>query len=668
MSSHIESQIEQAYACFQKRDFAGSEQLLTSAIAADPQHPTPRAHLANLLCIFKRYDEAIETLQPVLHEPGMALEHEWASFNAAWVAGKSDTAYEKSQRLLEHEGVSSERLHTVLKFARQAGYFDLAQALVERLNLVEQKKSLKWLKRTARLLRMAPAFCRGRVLQSGVGYFKKHQRWKRLYLWLEAAHIAEPACSGWPLRLGQLLRQTRDVYDPDFNAERSWYETALRIDPNDAAAFAGLCRTLFDMGNWAELIDKLRHHPNLKENQNLAAMYAAALSNAGEMAGAEREYQSCLQRWNQPIYAFCLGLLAMRQFQWTRALEYFDDAKADGTLYTLSHFYESVSKAAQAGKRLDEIDGQTLLNDIAPLQWPSSTSPLKHIAGEACPLCGFDGARDALWRDRTTGWVRVRCPRCSMISVAPMPDDEAINRLYVNEHRAEHTLQKRYKDEVEGLLNASESACRDLPLYRDMTEWPGVDWAAFEQSVRAKQYLDVGCSAGRAVLVMERCGWKAAGIDLDIDAIGFGQALGLDIHSGTIATWPSDPQYDLISLLDVIEHVPDPLALLAQCHQRLKPGGRLIVKTPCADSLPHRFLGEAWLEASEHLQFFSRKTLWDALEKSGFQIEAFKQPMQAPTHFLHDGAWQGRFFPEWMLTSMDQLSAGDTIAILAARR
>jgi SAM-dependent methyltransferase len=87
---------------------------------------------------------------------------------------------------------------------------------------------------------------------------------------------------------------------------------------------------------------------------------------------------------------------------------------------------------------------------------------------------------------------------------------------------------------------------------------------------------------------------------------------GLHVHLGALSelVLPGST-FDVVTMSHVIEHVPDPLALLRECHRLLKPGGRLIAVTPNANSLGHHQFGSdwTWLDPPRHLHLFSPTTL-----------------------------------------------------------
>ena len=81
------------------------------------------------------------------------------------------------------------------------------------------------------------------------------------------------------------------------------------------------------------------------------------------------------------------------------------------------------------------------------------------------------------------------------------------------------------------------------------------------------------------------------------------EELGLDVRAGVLEpdTYPPDT-FDVVSMGDVIEHVPDPLATLRTVARILKPGGHVLISTPNVDSAAARFLQ---VKPEEHIYYFS---------------------------------------------------------------
>lgn len=106
--------------------------------------------------------------------------------------------------------------------------------------------------------------------------------------------------------------------------------------------------------------------------------------------------------------------------------------------------------------------------------------------------------------------------------------------------------------------------------------------------VAGKRILDVGCGGGLMAEAMAQRGADVLGIDLSEVAIQVATAhaeqSGLkNVHyrlTGIEALEAEhDGQYDIINCLEMLEHVPDPAAIIEQCYRLLKPGGQLFIST-----------------------------------------------------------------------------------------
>jgi 2-polyprenyl-6-hydroxyphenyl methylase/3-demethylubiquinone-9 3-methyltransferase len=114
-------------------------------------------------------------------------------------------------------------------------------------------------------------------------------------------------------------------------------------------------------------------------------------------------------------------------------------------------------------------------------------------------------------------------------------------------------------------------------------------WQADECSrtpLEGKSALDVGCGAGLLAEPLARLGAKVTGIDASPEVVAVarehaaGMGLGVDYRAGDVQAL--DGQFDLITAMEVIEHVAEPGAFLGALARRLAPGGLLILSTPNA--------------------------------------------------------------------------------------
>lgn len=97
--------------------------------------------------------------------------------------------------------------------------------------------------------------------------------------------------------------------------------------------------------------------------------------------------------------------------------------------------------------------------------------------------------------------------------------------------------------------------------------------------------LDIGCGAGLLAEPLARMGFTVTGIDLAEEAIAAARdhatagGLTIDYRMAALETLAEEPAFDVITLLEVIEHVPDYSALIAEAAKRLKPEGMLFIST-----------------------------------------------------------------------------------------
>lgn len=149
-----------------------------------------------------------------------------------------------------------------------------------------------------------------------------------------------------------------------------------------------------------------------------------------------------------------------------------------------------------------------------------------------------------------------------------------------------------------------------------------------ERLVPPGRLLDVGCGPGFLLSVAEARGWEAVGVDLNPWAVAHArEELGLDAREVAVedAGFEAD-RFDLVAMLDLIEHVPDPDALVGEAARVLRPEGVLAVLTPDAASPVSRALGARWPEVErvpEHVVLFSVAGLVALLARHGFAVHGW---------------------------------------------
>jgi SAM-dependent methyltransferase len=129
--------------------------------------------------------------------------------------------------------------------------------------------------------------------------------------------------------------------------------------------------------------------------------------------------------------------------------------------------------------------------------------------------------------------------------------------------------------------------------------------------------LDVGCGTGANLEMLGEFG-DAEGVDVSADALSFCRQRGLDhVRLGEAETLPySDQSFDLVTALDVVEHLDDDLAGLREMYRVLKPGGHAMMFVPA-----FMFLWGVQDDVSHHRRRYTMKQLKEKVTTAGFEIE-----------------------------------------------
>lgn len=129
--------------------------------------------------------------------------------------------------------------------------------------------------------------------------------------------------------------------------------------------------------------------------------------------------------------------------------------------------------------------------------------------------------------------------------------------------------------------------------------------------------LEIGCGTGHNLAMLGRFG-RVDAVELDDEARALASvALGRPVLPARLPDLPPLPAdcYDLIALLDVLEHVPDDRATLASIGQRLAPGGSLLVTVP-----QHQWMWSSHDVANHHVRRYSRAGLAEVFAGSGLEL------------------------------------------------
>ena len=229
----------------------------------------------------------------------------------------------------------------------------------------------------------------------------------------------------------------------------------------------------------------------------------------------------------------------------------------------------------------------------------------------ACALCG-SLERDERFRDGP--YTVMSCGSCQLVYVTPrIDDDELVARVYGPDYwRSPAARVRGYTDYVaDHALYRRTFARRLRVLGRELP--------------RVGRALDVGCATGAFLELLCERGYEVRGVEPS-PQVGREAAARLGNERVFVGTLEEagleEASFDLITLWDVLEHLPRPLRTLKLARRLLAPGGRLVVETQDVASLAARLFGRRWqhYKHAEHLYHFDADTLGLALDEAGFEL------------------------------------------------
>ncbi len=182
---------------------------------------------------------------------------------------------------------------------------------------------------------------------------------------------------------------------------------------------------------------------------------------------------------------------------------------------------------------------------------------------------------------------------------------------------------------------------------------------------RGQSMLEIGCASGiQTRYFKERLGCRVTGIEIDPlaaeDARPFCDNLIIgNIEDLDLSQVLGDERFDVITFVDVLEHLYDPVNALKKVRLFLKEGGHLIASIPniahvaiCWELAHGRFDYQKYgLLDDTHIRFFTKKNVARLFEEAGCWIESWDRVIKTPqaTEFsVHCGSAQDKFFLDWV--------------------
>lgn len=241
------------------------------------------------------------------------------------------------------------------------------------------------------------------------------------------------------------------------------------------------------------------------------------------------------------------------------------------------------------------------------------------LARVQCCICDDDDAapcavgEDFEYRTSPDSFVAMRCNGCGLIYLNPRPDASEFSRIYPRTYHAFDFSSARFgfvyrvRQWLEG--RRAMSWCRGLPSNA--------------------RILDVGCGDGFHLDLLRQYGrpsWKLEGVDMNSAAAARATAKGLEVHEGRVESLDLPrSSYDLVLLIQTIEHIEDPVETLRTVHSLVRPGGKVVIVTDNTRSLDAKlFEGRHWggYHFPRHWNLFNRDAMRRLAEKLNLEVES----------------------------------------------
>ncbi len=193
------------------------------------------------------------------------------------------------------------------------------------------------------------------------------------------------------------------------------------------------------------------------------------------------------------------------------------------------------------------------------------------------------------------------------------------------------------------------------------------------QRLEGLRLLDIGAGSGPLVEAALAMGVRAEGVEPSRWLCEYARRSGLPVHHGVLPHPEAPGPFDVVSLIDVIEHTTSPLDMLGRAVEVLAPGGVVVIVTPDVSSIAASLLGWRWWHyRTAHVGYFNRRTLARLCTRAGLTAGPSVRPgWVLPLSYLV--ARVGRYLPFRLPTGAlfgsiaVPFNLGDSILLVARR-
>ncbi len=250
-----------------------------------------------------------------------------------------------------------------------------------------------------------------------------------------------------------------------------------------------------------------------------------------------------------------------------------------------------------------------------------------------CNLCGADNFTDYYkqmdYRFLETPrdlFTLVKCNECGLIYLNPRPDKEYLQVFYPDAFYQGRTLDKENRS---GLLKRFVDSVDLVTVRRKQAIKEKVSIVINNSPEKVGRILDIGSAAGEFLFAMKKKGWDVMGTEMSATMCEYVQktydisCINTDINDLGADELEAN-SFDVITLWATLEHLYDPKMALKLCHQSLKPGGKIVILVPNANSLEEKLFRKSnpnIIDIPRHFYHFNVESINKYFTDVGFEIE-----------------------------------------------
>lgn len=344
---------------------------------------------------------------------------------------------------------------------------------------------------------------------------------------------------------------------------------------------------------------------------------------AGDLQEAERAYQAILQSHpKHPDAHHNLGSIAISKNQVEVAIQLFKvavDADPSQVVYWTSYIDALVkgnqlSAAKQEVKRAIKV-GMNPDNMEALVIQPKPMDEIR-ILFKNCPLCGSDNIHKSMIGDcsKQTLYNRMIPP------IMQWMDCEGCQHQFINGHFTDEVLEVIFSVTPE-----------HTTVGHNLEEGRYIAARIIDAVVPYKScgpWLDVGFGNGSLLFTADEYGYEPIGVDLREEGVAALRDEGIEAYCDVVQNIEFEKSISVVSMMDVLEHIPYPKEVLMSLHSIMDEDGILLISMPNSES----WLWKVWTRQNnnpyfntiEHYHNFSKTRLIALLNECGFNFKKYR--------------------------------------------